>query len=244
MRVRTFIAIWYWLLTFFVMDFLPVVVGELAEHIGQGSGVEATPGWIGEFPLCNGLVIDAKLARSQSIVRNLVKVVKDRKEAHTRCRSGTSSAHQSIPTETNVLGETFAEAISKDQDDSDAGPDFAPEGLPWEWWGIGERVCVCVWVVTRRCATAQGQRDRSRIDCHSPTTPSVQYSPTEPSRYFGRPGRGAYLGTVSTAQDVSATCALSRVHQDDRTSGEVKTCVGLATDGVHGDRCPCERVGV
>jgi GDP/GTP exchange factor required for growth at low temperature len=75
-------------------------------------------------------VIDAKLARSQSIVRKLIKVVKDCKEAHTRRHYGTSSARQSISTKprpTHVLGEKFAEAISKDQDDSDVDLDFAPD---------------------------------------------------------------------------------------------------------------------
>lgn len=63
-------------------------------------------------------------------MRKLIKVVKDCKEAHTRRRYGTSSARQSISTKprpTHVLGEKFAEAISKDQDDSDVDLDFAPE---------------------------------------------------------------------------------------------------------------------
>lgn len=75
-------------------------------------------------------MIDAKAVSSQSIVRKLIKVVKDCKEAHTRRRYGTSSARQSISTKprpTHVLGEKFAEAISKDQDDSDVDLDFAPE---------------------------------------------------------------------------------------------------------------------
>ena len=75
-------------------------------------------------------MVDAELAGSQSIVRKLIKVVKDCKEAHTRRHYGTSSARQSIsakPRPTHVLGEKFAEAISKDQDDSDVDLDFAPE---------------------------------------------------------------------------------------------------------------------
>ena len=75
-------------------------------------------------------MIDAEPLRSQSIVRKLIKVVKDCKEAHTRRRHGTTSARQSVSTKprpTHVLGEKFAEAISKDQDDSDVDLDFAPE---------------------------------------------------------------------------------------------------------------------
>ena len=63
-------------------------------------------------------------------MRKLIKVVKDCKEAHTRRRYGTSSARQSIsakPRPTHVLGEKFAEAISKEQDDSDVDLDFAPD---------------------------------------------------------------------------------------------------------------------
>ncbi|KAG9310872.1 hypothetical protein JVU11DRAFT_8727 [Chiua virens] len=115
-RVRTFVAIRYWLLTFFVMDFLPN--RELRLLLAS---------WL------NALVKDPVLKRHQdglSIVRKLIKVVKDCKEAHTRRRYGTSSARQSIsikPRPTHVLGEKFAEAISKDQDDSDVDLDFAPE---------------------------------------------------------------------------------------------------------------------
>lgn len=75
----------------------------------------------------------------QSIVRKLIKVAKDCKEAHTRRRrSGSVSARQSIssstppkPRPTHVLGEKFAEAISsKQQDDSDVDLDFAPDEGP------------------------------------------------------------------------------------------------------------------
>lgn len=78
---------------------------------------------------------------SQSIVRKLIKVVKDCKEAHIRRRYGTSSARQSISTKprpTHVLGEKFAEAISKDQDDSDVDLDFAPEERVSVFLGSGE----------------------------------------------------------------------------------------------------------
>ncbi|KAG2039064.1 hypothetical protein BDR03DRAFT_894502 [Suillus americanus] len=122
-RVRTFVAIRYWLLTFFVMDFLPN--RELRLLLAS---------WL------NTLVKDPILKKHQdglNIVRKLIKVVKDCKEAHTRRhRSGSISARQSLniptkPRPTHVLGEKFAEAISsKQQDDSDVDLDFAPDEPP------------------------------------------------------------------------------------------------------------------
>ncbi|KAI6118205.1 hypothetical protein F5141DRAFT_1187208 [Pisolithus sp. B1] len=117
-RVRTFVAIRYWLLTFFVMDFLPN--RELRLLLA---------GWL------NTLVRDPVLQKHQdglSIVRKLIKVVKDCKEAHTRRRRGSVSAHKSMtstpkPRPMHVLGEKFAEAISKNQDDSDVDLDFVPD---------------------------------------------------------------------------------------------------------------------
>ncbi|KAG2151000.1 uncharacterized protein EDB93DRAFT_1276744 [Suillus bovinus] len=122
-RVRTFVAIRYWLLTFFVMDFLSN--RELRLLLAS---------WL------NTLVKDPILKKHQdglNIVRKLIKVVKDCKEAHTRRhRSGSVSARQSLniptrPRPTHVLGEKFAEAISsKQQDDSDVDLDFAPDEPP------------------------------------------------------------------------------------------------------------------
>ncbi|KAG0706180.1 hypothetical protein DFH29DRAFT_846268 [Suillus ampliporus] len=122
-RVRTFVAIRYWLLTFFVMDFLPN--RELRLLLAS---------WL------NTLVKDPILKKHQdglNIVRKLIKVVKDCKEAHTRRhRSGSASARQSLsiptkPRPTHVLGDKFAEAISsKHQDDSDVDLDFAPDEPP------------------------------------------------------------------------------------------------------------------
>ncbi|KAI6021913.1 hypothetical protein EDC04DRAFT_2732249 [Pisolithus marmoratus] len=68
----------------------------------------------------------------QSIVRKLIKVVKDCKEPHTRRRRASVSARRSItttpkPRPTHLLGEKSAEAISKDQDDSDFDLDFVPD---------------------------------------------------------------------------------------------------------------------
>ncbi|KAF9235907.1 hypothetical protein BU15DRAFT_89388 [Melanogaster broomeanus] len=125
-RVRTFVAIRYWLLTFFVMDFLPN--RELRLLLAS---------WL------NTLVKDPVLKKHQdglSIVRKLIKVVKDCKEAHTRRRHGSSSARQSVSTKprpTHVLGDKFAEAISKDQDDSDVDLDFAPDDRMSVFLGSG-----------------------------------------------------------------------------------------------------------
>ncbi|KAF9221832.1 ras GEF [Gyrodon lividus] len=125
-RVRTFVAIRYWLLTFFMMDFLPN--RELRLLLAS---------WL------NTLVKDPVLKKHQdglSIVRKLIKVVKDCKEAHTRRLHGSSSARQSVSTKprpTHVLGEKFAEAISKDQDDSDVDLDFAPDDRMSVFLGSG-----------------------------------------------------------------------------------------------------------
>ncbi|EGO03000.1 hypothetical protein SERLA73DRAFT_158671 [Serpula lacrymans var. lacrymans S7.3] len=118
-RVRTFVAIRYWLLTFFVVDFLPN--RELRLLLAD---------WL------NALVRDPILKKHQgalSIVRKLIKVAKDCKEAHTRRRRSSVSRSLSIsgnakPTRTHVLGEKFAQAISKDEDeDSDVDLDFVPD---------------------------------------------------------------------------------------------------------------------
>ncbi|KAL4077794.1 hypothetical protein J3A83DRAFT_4475635, partial [Scleroderma citrinum] len=117
-RVRTFVAIRYWLLTFFVMDFLPN--RELRLLLAS---------WL------NALVRDPVLVKHQdglSVVRKLIKVVKDCKEAHTRRRRGSVSARKSVsstpkPRPTHLLGEKFAEAISKNEDDSDIDLDFVPD---------------------------------------------------------------------------------------------------------------------
>ncbi|KAH7913649.1 hypothetical protein BJ138DRAFT_1145718 [Hygrophoropsis aurantiaca] len=117
-RVRTYVAIRYWLLTFFIMDFLPN--RELRLLLAS---------WL------NALVRDPILKKHQDgliIVRKLIKVVKDCKEAHTRRRRGSVSARQSMvskPRPTHVLGDKFAEAISKQNEDSDVDLDFVPDEI-------------------------------------------------------------------------------------------------------------------
>ncbi|KAI6037939.1 hypothetical protein EDC04DRAFT_2868519 [Pisolithus marmoratus] len=116
-RVRTFVAIRYWLLTFFVMDFLPN--RELRLLLAS---------WL------NALVRDPVLQKHQdglSIVRKLIKVVKDCKEAHTRRRRASVSARKSITT-------TPKPPISKDQDDSDVDLDFVPDDRVSVYLGNGE----------------------------------------------------------------------------------------------------------
>ncbi|KAI6020521.1 hypothetical protein EDC04DRAFT_2901754 [Pisolithus marmoratus] len=84
----------------------------------------------------------------QSIVRKLIKVVKDCKEAHTRRRRASVSARKSIVTTptlrpTHLLEDKFAEAISKDQDNSDADFDFVADGRVSVYLGNGESGNAC-----------------------------------------------------------------------------------------------------
>jgi GDP/GTP exchange factor required for growth at low temperature len=143
-RVRTFVAIRYWLLTFFVMDFLPnrelrlLLGGWLNTLVKDPILKKHEDGLVS--PLLPSLTVVCGVAsyeRKQNIVRKLLKVAKDCKEAHTRRRrsgSVSTSARQSLninsppkPRPTHVLGEKFAEAIAistKNQDDSDVDLDF------------------------------------------------------------------------------------------------------------------------
>ncbi|KAK0457166.1 uncharacterized protein EV420DRAFT_1749027 [Desarmillaria tabescens] len=122
-RVRTFVAFRYWLLTFFTVDFLPN--RELRLLFAS---------WL------NALIRDPILEKHSdglSIVKKLKKIAQDCKKAHTR----TSSKAKSRPTSTSVqenssgkqehlLGEKFAEATKKlhrEEDDSELDLDFVPE---------------------------------------------------------------------------------------------------------------------
>lgn len=73
----------------------------------------------------------------------MIKVVKDCKEAHIRRRRGSVSAHKSSssapkPRPTHLLGEKFAEAIFKNEDDSDIDLDFVPDDRVSIFLGNGE----------------------------------------------------------------------------------------------------------
>ncbi|KAJ6463504.1 hypothetical protein C8R45DRAFT_911716 [Mycena sanguinolenta] len=121
-RVRTFVAIRYWLLTFFTVDFLPD--RELRLLVAH---------WL------NTLIRDPILTKHTdglSIVRKLKKVAKDCKEVHTRSQSKpkqprpTSVKMTSSDTQGHVLGESFAAATRKvpnEEEDSDVDLDFLPE---------------------------------------------------------------------------------------------------------------------
>ncbi|KAI6020495.1 hypothetical protein EDC04DRAFT_2737691 [Pisolithus marmoratus] len=99
----------------------------------------------------NALVRDLVLQKHQdglSIVRKLIKVVKDCKEAHTRRRRASVSARKSIVTTptlrpTHLLEDKFAEAISKDQDNSDVDFDFVADGRVSVYLGNGESGNAC-----------------------------------------------------------------------------------------------------
>ncbi|KAF8192733.1 hypothetical protein K438DRAFT_1589788 [Mycena galopus ATCC 62051] len=121
-RVRTFVAIRYWLLTFFTVDFLPD--RELRLLVAH---------WL------NTLIRDPILTKHTdglSIVRKLKKVAKDCKRVHTRAPSKpkqprpTSVKAAPSSNQGHVLGESFAAAtrkVSTEDEDSDVDLDFLPE---------------------------------------------------------------------------------------------------------------------
>ncbi|KAJ7058009.1 hypothetical protein C8F01DRAFT_1149127 [Mycena amicta] len=122
-RVRTFVAIRYWLLTFFSVDFLPD--RELRLLMAD---------WL------NTLSRDPILKKHSdglSIVRKLKKVAKECKQVHTRSTSkpktsrpsSVKAATQSENKQGHVLGERFAAATRKapDEEDSDVDLDFLPD---------------------------------------------------------------------------------------------------------------------
>ncbi|KAJ7699366.1 hypothetical protein B0H17DRAFT_926723 [Mycena rosella] len=119
-RVRTFVAIRYWLLTFFTVDFLPD--RELRLLVAH---------WL------NTLIRDPILTKHTdglSIVRKLKKVAKDCKKVHTRApakpKEPRPTSIKSVPESTgHVLGKSFAAATRKaptDEEDSDVDLDFLP----------------------------------------------------------------------------------------------------------------------
>ncbi|KAJ7858608.1 hypothetical protein B0H14DRAFT_2748189 [Mycena olivaceomarginata] len=121
-RVRAFVAIRYWLLTFFTVDFLPD--RELRLLVAH---------WL------NTLIRDPILTKHTdglSIVRKLKKVAKDCKKVHTRAPSKpkqprpTSVKAAPSDSQGHVLGESFAAAtrkVSTEDEDSDVDLDFLPD---------------------------------------------------------------------------------------------------------------------
>ncbi|KAG5221145.1 ras GEF [Salix suchowensis] len=122
-RVRTFVAIRYWLLTFFVVDFTPN--RELRLLVAN---------WL------NTLVRDPTLQQHSdglSIVRKLRRVAKDCKKANTRANHAPSSQPRPPKPEhtkpEHVLGEKFAEAtrqLRPEDEDSDVDLDFLDDAIP------------------------------------------------------------------------------------------------------------------
>lgn len=122
-RVRTFVAIRYWLLTFFVVDFTPN--RELRLLVAN---------WL------NTLVRDPTLQQHSdglSIVRKLRRVAKDCKKANTRANHAPSSQPRPPKPEAtkpeHVLGEKFAEAtrqLRPEDEDSDVDLDFLDDAIP------------------------------------------------------------------------------------------------------------------
>ncbi|KAF9450741.1 ras GEF [Macrolepiota fuliginosa MF-IS2] len=116
-RVRTFVAIRYWLLTFFTVDFLPN--RELRILITK---------WL------NALLKDPVLKKNSDglgIVKRLIKVAKECKQAHTQISSPKSKPEKSVQPQDHVLGKKFAEIVTKkameEAEDSDLDLDFLPE---------------------------------------------------------------------------------------------------------------------
>ncbi|KAF5329123.1 hypothetical protein D9758_017145 [Tetrapyrgos nigripes] len=119
-RVRTFVAFRYWLLTFFTVDFVPN--RDLRLLVAS---------WL------NTLIHDPILEKHSdglSIVKKLKKVAKDCMKAHTR--TPPRPKYEKSPTTKQntgkelLLGEKFAEATRKlkhDDSDSDVDLDFAME---------------------------------------------------------------------------------------------------------------------
>ncbi|KAF8999840.1 hypothetical protein BDQ17DRAFT_1427575 [Cyathus striatus] len=118
-RVRTFVAIRYWLLTFFTVDFLPS--RELRLLLAD---------WL------NTLIRDPILQRlpdARDIVKRLIKVAKECKQMHSGAaadsRPKNDNSKSSLGRKEQLLGEMFAEATkraSAEDDDTELDLDFVP----------------------------------------------------------------------------------------------------------------------
>ncbi|KAF9027864.1 ras GEF [Hymenopellis radicata] len=119
-RLRTFVAFRYWLLTFFTVDFLPNRDLRLL-----------FASWI------NSLMRDPVLVKytdGLSIVKKLKKVAQDCKKRHTRTPSQPKSRPSSVSAPgQHLLGQSFAEAtknLNSDEDEDDLDLDFVPQYSP------------------------------------------------------------------------------------------------------------------
>lgn len=136
-RVRTFVAIRYWLLTFFVVDFLPnrelrlVLANWLNALIRDPILQKYSDGLVSLYlrTVCFSCDSCLSLHYFKNIVKKLKKVVKDCKKAHSR--SASKPKLRAPTTKRHVLGEKFAEATRKtggdDDEDSDVDLDFLPD---------------------------------------------------------------------------------------------------------------------
>lgn len=136
-RVRTFVAIRYWLLTFFTVDFLPnrelrLLVANWLNTLMRdpilekhSDGLVSFVSTLVEWPVCLSFP-------PKGIVRRLIKVAKECKQAHSRSASKPKPRTPVRPKRErkHVLGERFAEATRKpgvEEEDSDVDLDFLPD---------------------------------------------------------------------------------------------------------------------
>jgi hypothetical protein len=140
-RVRTFVAIRYWLLTFFTVDFIPnrelrlLIADWLNTLIHDPLLKTHSDGIVSHFSTTGDEYINVYVL--QGIVRRLVKVAKECKRAHTHAIEKPKPSPQpkvvsesAKGSESHLLGKSFAEAIKKssvEEEDSDLDLDFLPD---------------------------------------------------------------------------------------------------------------------
>ncbi|KAJ3992192.1 hypothetical protein F5050DRAFT_1580010 [Lentinula boryana] len=134
-RVRTFVAFKYWLITFFTVDFVPN--RELRLFVAN---------------YLNDLAKELRELRRESIVKKLKNVAKDCKKLYTYNNTAFTSSNRDqkidkpITGKENLFGENFAEATRKlsaasahsalDVDDSDVDLDFIDEPSSSPYSGV------------------------------------------------------------------------------------------------------------
>ncbi|KAJ3981288.1 hypothetical protein F5890DRAFT_1417977 [Lentinula detonsa] len=135
-RVRTFVAFKYWLITFFTVDFVPN--RELRLFVAN---------------YLNDLAKELRELRRESIVKKLKNVAKDCKKLYTHNNTAFTSSNRDPKIDTsrntgkeNLFGENFAEATRKlsaasahsalDVDDSDVDLDFIDEPSSSPYSGV------------------------------------------------------------------------------------------------------------
>lgn len=133
-RVRTFVAIRYWLLTFFNVDFLPnrelrILVTRWLNALLKDPVLKQNSD--GLVSTSFGLLCVCWLTEIQGIVKRLIKVAKECKQAHTQIKSAKAKPEKTPQPQDHVLGKKFAEIVTKkameEAEDSDLDLDFLPE---------------------------------------------------------------------------------------------------------------------